>query len=49
MQGNTVEAIQGNSSQGLQVVMLCSVAVGYQCFGGPCCLHLQGEVHGAGK
>jgi hypothetical protein len=26
------------------VVMLCSVAVGYQCFRGPCCLHLQGEV-----
>jgi len=25
------------------VVMLCSVVVGYQHFGGPCCLHLQGE------
>jgi hypothetical protein len=23
----------------LQVVMPCSVAVGYQCFGGPCCHH----------
>jgi hypothetical protein len=21
----------------------CSVVVGYQRFGGPCCLHLQGE------
>jgi hypothetical protein len=21
------------------VAMMCSVAVGYQCFGGPCCLH----------
>jgi len=31
------------------VVMPCSVAVGYQHFGGPCCLHLQGEVTGAGK
>jgi hypothetical protein len=25
------------------VVMPHSVAVGYQCFGGPCCLRLQGE------
>jgi hypothetical protein len=25
------------------VVTLCSVVVGYQRFGGPCCLHLQGE------
>jgi hypothetical protein len=23
--------------------------VGYQCFRGPCCLHLQHEVNGAGK
>jgi len=23
-------------------VMPCSIAVGYQCFGVPCCLHLQG-------
>jgi len=30
-------------------VMLHSVAVGYQCFRGPCCLHLQGEVTGNGK
>jgi len=22
---------------------LCSDVGGYQCFGGPCCLHLQGE------
>jgi hypothetical protein len=28
------------------VVMLCTVTVGYQHFRGPCCLHLQGEVHG---
>jgi hypothetical protein len=27
------------------VVMPCSDVVGYQCFGGPCCLHLQGEVN----
>jgi hypothetical protein len=26
------------------VVMLCSVVVGYQCFRGSCCLHVQGEV-----
>jgi hypothetical protein len=26
------------------VMTLCSVVVGYQRFGGPCCLHLQGEV-----
>jgi hypothetical protein len=26
------------------VVMTYSVAIGYQHFGGPCCLHLQGEV-----
>jgi hypothetical protein len=31
------------------VVMLCSVAGEYECFGEPCCLHLQGEVNGAGK
>jgi peptidoglycan biosynthesis protein MviN/MurJ (putative lipid II flippase) len=24
-----------------QVVIPCNVVVGYQCFGGPCCLHLQ--------
>jgi len=23
--------------------MPCNVVVGYQGFGGPCCLHLQGE------
>jgi hypothetical protein len=27
------------------VVMPCIVEVGYQCFGGPCCLHLQGEIN----
>jgi len=27
------------------VVTPCSVVVGYRCFGGPCCLHLQGEVN----
>jgi hypothetical protein len=26
------------------VVTPCSVVVRYHCFGGPCCLHLQGEV-----
>jgi len=26
------------------VMTQCSVVVGYQRFGGPCCLHLQGEV-----
>jgi hypothetical protein len=25
-------------------VTLCSIAVGYRRFGGPCCLHLQGKV-----
>jgi len=25
------------------VVALCSVVVEYQCFKGPCCLHLQGS------
>jgi len=25
------------------VVMLCSVVVGYRCFRGYCCLHLQGD------
>jgi len=29
--------------------MPCGVAVGYQHFGGLCCLHLQGEVNGAGR
>jgi hypothetical protein len=28
----------------LQAVTPCSVLVGYQRFGGPLCLHLQGEV-----
>jgi hypothetical protein len=27
----------------------CTVAVGYQSFGGPCCVHRQGEANGAGK
>jgi len=31
---------------GLEVVTPCSVAVGYQYFGGTCCLHLHGEVTG---
>jgi len=31
------------------VVMPCSVVVGYQHFGGLCCLHLQGKVNGARK
>jgi hypothetical protein len=31
------------------VVTPRSVAVGYQCFGGSCCLHHQGNVNGAGK
>jgi hypothetical protein len=31
------------------VVTPKSVVVGYQHFGGPCCLHLQCEVNGAGK
>jgi hypothetical protein len=26
------------------IVTPCNVVVGYQCFRGPCCLHLQGEV-----
>jgi hypothetical protein len=30
-------------------VTLHSVAVGYQHFRGPCCLHFQGEVNGDGK
>jgi hypothetical protein len=29
------------------VVMLCSVVVGYPRSGGPCCLHLQGDVEAA--
>jgi hypothetical protein len=31
------------------IMMLSSAAVGYQCFGGPCCLFLQGEGSGTGK
>jgi hypothetical protein len=31
------------------VVMPCSDVVGYWCFRGPYCLHLQGEVNGDGK
>jgi hypothetical protein len=31
------------------VVTPCSVVVRYQRFGGPFCLHLQGEVNGAGE
>jgi hypothetical protein len=37
----------------LQVVFwfmtLCSDVVGYQCFGGPWHLYLEGEVNGTGK
>jgi hypothetical protein len=29
------------------VVTPCSVVVGYQCFGGSCCLHLQDEYGGS--
>jgi len=28
-----------------RVLAPCNDVVGYQCFGGPCCLHLQGEVN----
>jgi hypothetical protein len=31
------------------VMILSSNVIVYQCFGGPCCLHLQGDVNGAGK
>jgi hypothetical protein len=31
------------------VMTPCCDVVGYHCFGGPCCLHLQGEVNDAGK
>jgi len=31
------------------VMMLYSDVVGYQCFGGPCCLNLPGEVNCDGK
>jgi hypothetical protein len=30
-------------------VTSCSVVVGYHCFGGPCCLQLQGEMVGDEK
>jgi len=36
-----------DSRHGLQVVTLCDDMVGLHCRG-PCCLHLQGEVNGAG-
>jgi len=31
------------------VVTPCSYVAGYQCFIGPCCLHLQDEVNGTRK
>jgi hypothetical protein len=31
------------------IMTTCSGVVGYQCLEGSCCLHLQGQVHGAGK
>jgi hypothetical protein len=31
------------------IVMPCSGVVGYQCFGGCCCFHLQGVMNGNGK
>jgi len=31
------------------VMTPCSDVIGYQCSGGPCCLHLQAKVNGAGK
>jgi hypothetical protein len=33
----------------LLVITLYSDVEGYQRFGGPCCLHLQGEMNGTGK
>jgi hypothetical protein len=31
------------------VMTLCSVVVGYQCFKGPYCLHLEGEMSSVGE
>jgi len=36
-----------DSSSGLWFMTPCSNVIGYQRFGGPRCLHLQGEVSGA--
>jgi hypothetical protein len=33
------------SSQVFWIMTPCSVVVGYQRFGGPCCLHLQGKLY----
>jgi hypothetical protein len=33
--------------EAFRVVMLCNVVVRYKHFGGPCCLHLKGEVGGS--
>jgi hypothetical protein len=33
----------------LWIVALCSIAVGYQCFGELCCLHYHDEVNGTGR
>jgi hypothetical protein len=38
-----------NQVKAFWVVMPSSVVVGYQCFRGPCCLHLQVEVTGYWK
>jgi hypothetical protein len=37
---------RGRQVEAFWVVMPCSVVVGYQCSGIPCCLNLQGEVIG---
>jgi len=36
-----------DSNPGLCVVTTCIIVVRYQCFGGPCCLHLQDEDGGS--
>jgi len=33
-----------DSGHGFWIGMLCSDTIGYQCFGWPCCFHLQCKV-----
>jgi hypothetical protein len=49
MQADKMRVTAMTQVEDLWVLMPYSVVVVHQHFGGPCCLHLQGEMNGTGK